>query len=98
MTPKIRKCIPVLRVGTKPDAIVQNRFEAFILVAANVRMVVQDDAGQLLAKGLPHKARLAGVDLKPFFQCDHAHLNLEAPGTTSQVYAALTRSRGRGHR
>jgi hypothetical protein len=79
MTPKIRKRIPVLRVRAKVDAIVQNRFETFILVAPNIYMVVQDDAGQLLAKAPPHKVRFARVDFKPLFQCDHAHLNLEAP-------------------
>jgi hypothetical protein len=33
----------------------------------------------LLAKAPPHKVRFARVDFKPLFQCDHAHLNLEAP-------------------
>ena len=80
--------MPILRVRAKPDAIVQNRFETFIVVAPNIYMVVQDDAGQLLAKAPPHEARLARVDLEALFQSDPAHGDLKTPGTAGQLFIA----------
>src|SRR5439155_977652 len=94
----------VLVVRPRADTVAQDRPEAVVLGAGDVRADVEHDAGHLLAHGLPHEPRLARVNLEALLQRDAADSDVEAalaslqfsvPGKNQVVGVARVRGAGR---
>src|SRR5436190_18080825 len=64
--------------------IVQDRPEFVVAVSADIRMSVEDDAGNLLAHALAHEARLPRLDAEPLLLGDAADRHLKTPGAPLQ--------------
>ena len=81
----------ILRSWSKANAVVQDRFQSIVFIAANIGMSIEHHSHQLLANSLPHEPRLAQVEFKSFLQRDRADFNFKPAHGLFQFLAARKR-------
>ena len=76
--PKAGVGFAVLTVRALSDAVGEDGFEAVVVGATYIGVMVDDEARELLAHCLPHNAGLAMVNMKPFIVRDGGYMRGEA--------------------
>ena len=70
--------LAVLCFGAEPDAVGEDGFELVVVSAPDIRAIVDDESGEVLADALAHDAGLAMVDMKAFILEDGGDVGGEA--------------------
>jgi hypothetical protein len=86
--PKVAPTVAVLAGCAVALAVGQDRFQAIVVRASNVRVCVDHDAAQPLARCLRHHARLVEVDIEALVERDAGSEGREGAGTAGEVGAA----------
>ena len=79
---------PVLTVWAVAKAVGQDRLQAIERVASDVRVLVDDDSGNVLPDSLSHDPRLAVVDGKAFLYGSRARVKVESLRSTFELGTA----------
>ena len=66
--------IPILTLGTVPDAIAEYRLEPVEITSDDIRVPIYDHACQVLPYSLAHDAGLAMMHVETFFEKNRGHM------------------------
>ena len=72
--PKMSMALAILCLGTKANAVVQDRLEAIEVGANDVRVLVRHNPDQMLPNSTSHNPRFTMVHVEAFLQQDRGHM------------------------